>query len=166
MEMSGAVEAENARAISADHPLGTDRDDRGDPVVLKIGRRSRVVGGDVALVQYRQATERAGHEFVPGNAERVDMVVDQSVKRVHAARAAGVEESKPSRSRKREAVAVSGDVRNVVGDQAIGARQHLLLASGIVETNQAVRGGNIDGGSLGIWKDPVHAEYVLIFYMA
>ena len=63
------------------------------------------------------------------------MVVDQSVKCIHAARAAGVEESETRGSGKGEAVAVGGDIGDVVGDQAVGARQHLLLASGIVETN-------------------------------
>src|SRR5580700_2102793 len=37
LEMPGAIEAEDPRSVCADHPLGTDRHDRGDPVVLQVG---------------------------------------------------------------------------------------------------------------------------------
>ena len=44
--MSGAVEAENARAVGADHPLGADGDDRGDPVVQIRVEHLRLIGDE------------------------------------------------------------------------------------------------------------------------
>ncbi len=101
--------------------------------MLQIGRRSGVVGLHVSLIELRQAAESSSHQFVAGNTERVDVIVHQSVKRIHAARAAGIEKGESCRSCKCQATAITGDVGNVVGNQAVGARQHLLFVPGIVE---------------------------------
>ena len=121
MEASPAIKAENAGAVRSDHPLRANRSDRGDPVVLKVRSLSGVVHRDVAFIEKREAAERAGNEFVAGNAERIDVVIHQSMERVHAAGAARVEEGQPGRGRQREAVAVGSDVGHVVGDKAVGA---------------------------------------------
>src|SRR5580658_308518 len=37
LEMPGTIETEDPRSVCADHPLGADRHNRGDPVVLQVG---------------------------------------------------------------------------------------------------------------------------------
>ena len=44
------LEAENARAVCADHPFVADRDDGRDPVVLQVGSHGGVVRRDGAFV--------------------------------------------------------------------------------------------------------------------
>ncbi len=51
----------------------------------------------------------------------------------------------------------------MVGDEAIGARENLLLASGRIEADQSVGGCDVDGAIFGIGQDAVHAEHVLVF---
>src|ERR1700689_1148522 len=91
------------------------------------------------------------------------MIADEPMKGVHAACAGGIEESKPSRRGKRQAVTVGNDVGHVVSDESVGAGQHLLFAARVVEPHQAVSGGNGDGSALGIAENPVYAEHVLVF---
>ena len=104
--MTGAVKSEHARAVSSDHPFATNRNDRRDPVVLEAGGGSRVVDLHVALFQLRKAAQRARHQFIARHAERIHMVVDQSLKGVHAARAGGVEKCQPCRRRQGQAVLI------------------------------------------------------------
>src|SRR5580658_2232811 len=106
------------------------------------------VCGEVTFVEQRQAPKSSGQQFVAGNAERIHVVAHQSLKRIHAARAAGVEERQAGGSGQRETVAIGNDIGDVVGDQSIGAGQHLLFAAGVVEPHQAVGGGDVDGASL------------------
>ena len=165
MESPRTVEAENARAVSAHHPLRADRDHGGNPVVLQVRSCGGVVRRDVAFVQERQAAQGARHQFVAGNAERVHVIVDQTMKRIHAARTAGVEEGQARGSSERETTTVGDDIGHVVGNQPIGARQHLLLAAGVVEANQAVRGGDVDRAGFRVGKNSIDAKHVLVFDM-
>src|SRR5260370_6990229 len=93
------------------------------------------------------------------------MVVHQPVKGVHAARATGVDERQPGRSGEGEAVAISGDIGDVISYETVGARQYLSLFAGIVEANHPVGRRDVTAPSLRIHKDPIDAEYVLIFKM-
>ena len=53
----------------------------------------------------------------------------------------------------------------MVGNQPIGARQHLLFAAGVVEANQAVSRGDIDRAALRIRQNSIDAKHVLVFDM-
>ena len=70
------------------------------------GRGGGVVDLHVALFELRKAAQRARHQFIAGNAERIDVVVDQSLEGVHAARAAGVEKCQAGRRRQGQAVLI------------------------------------------------------------
>jgi hypothetical protein len=157
METPGTVQAQNACPVGADHPFVSDRDNSGDPVVLQVGGRGGVVRRNIAFVEDRDAAERAGNQFIARDAECVDVVIHQAVKRIHAVRAGRVEECKPRRSRESETIAVSGYVSNMVGDESVSVRQQLLLSACIVEANQSVGGGDVDRAGLRVRKNAIDA---------
>ncbi|MND03984.1 hypothetical protein D3C83_240490 [compost metagenome] len=55
------------------------------------------------------------------------MVVDETMKSIEAANAAGVDESEAARSCDRHAARAEDEIRDVVRDQAFVAAEHLLL---------------------------------------
>src|SRR6202043_2725810 len=91
VEVSRSIEAEDSRAISPYHPLPVDWNYGRDPIVVQARSGGGVVHADVALVEPRDPAQRACHEFVAGNTERINMVVHQAVKGVHTTGPVGVE---------------------------------------------------------------------------
>ena len=91
------------------------------------------------------------------------MVINQSMKRIHAARTGRVEEGQSGGSGEGEPVAVSSDIGDVIGNEPVGASQHLLLGASVVEANQAVGGGDVDCAGLRVRKNAVDTKYVLVF---
>ncbi len=107
MEVTGTVEPEHARAVSSHHPFAADRNYGRDPVMFESGRRGGVVDLHVALLEQRKAAQRARHQFISGNAERVNVVVDQPLEGIHAARTGGVEKRQPCRRGQGQAVLIA-----------------------------------------------------------
>src|ERR1035441_5875689 len=165
MEVSGAVEAHHPRTVRSHHPFSANGHNGSNPVVLQTGSCGGVVRCHVTFLQHGKTAKCAGNKLVARYAERINMVVDQSVEGVHAARATGVEKGQAGGSRQSQAVTVGGHIGDVVGDEPVGASQHLLLAAGTVKSNQAVGGGNVHRACLGIKQDAVDAEHMLVFDM-
>ena len=57
------------------------------------------------------------------------MVIDQAMECVHAPRTGSVEKRKSRGSRQGEAIAIGDDIGDVVRNQSVPTRQHLLLSA-------------------------------------
>src|ERR1043165_8103674 len=125
--MTRAVEPENACAVSSYHPLRSDANNRGDPVMFQFGSCGGVIELHIALLQPRESAQGSCHQLIAGNSKGVNMIVDQPLEGVHAASARGVQECQPCGCGQREPVLIRRDVGYVVGDEAIGASEDLLL---------------------------------------
>ena len=166
VEMTGAVEPENARAVSSDHPLRSDRNYRGDPVMFQIPKLQWCSSSCTSpFSSNERPPRRSRHQLIAGNAERVNMIVDQSLEGVHASRAGGIEKCQPRRSGQNEAILIRRDVGHMVCDKAVGTSEYLFLTSGCVEAHQAVGGSDVNRSVFGVGEDAVHAKHVLVFQM-
>ena len=136
------VQTEEPAAVGSHEPLVIDARDRGDPVVRqrRIGRR--VAGVDDPVVEHRHAAERARQHLGARGAERVDVVVDETVKRVEAAAALAIDERQAGGRRDRHAAGVQHQIGDMVRDETFGASEDLLRAAGRIEQHEPVGGGD------------------------
>ena len=166
MKVPGAIKAENTGAVSADHPFLSRANHGRDPVVFEVRVAGRVIRRDAALIEQRDPSQRSGKQLIAGNSESVHVVVHEALKGVQAACAAGIEKRQPSGSGEGQAVSISGDVRDVIGNEAIGTRKYLLFFAESVKANQTVCRGNVDAPGFRVRKNAIYAENVLVFDMS
>src|SRR3954447_9399867 len=87
------------------------------------------------------------------------------MERVHAARAAIIEEGESGWSAERQASAIYGHIGDVVSDESVGFRQDLLFAARVVELDQTIGRGNVDHTSLRVRQNAVYAKHMFVFHM-
>ncbi len=91
------------------------------------------------------------------------MVVNKTVKAVHAARAVGIEERDSRRRRNGQSAMVGNHVGNMLCDQAVRFAQYLFRFPSRSETHQAIRSSHFHGATFDVRRNPVHAKNVVIF---
>src|SRR6266702_32228 len=81
-EMTIGAEALYSRSIGSNKPLTSDRNNRGNPVVLENRGCSGEILADVISVQNRQSSKGSGQQAASEASQSIDVVIYQTLKGV------------------------------------------------------------------------------------